>query len=57
MNNLSFLRVSYMENLGIDSMIEIAKYTKNLSWRDIQGLSWIIEESELNNQMFTSACA
>ena len=57
MNNLSFLRVSYMENLGIDSMVEIAKYTKNLSWRDFRGLSWIIEESELNNQMFTSACA
>jgi len=67
MNNLSFLRVSYMQNFSIDFMVEIPSISKkenssfeeNLSWRDIQGLSWALEEPnfELNDTFSTYAQA
>lgn len=64
MNNLSFLRVPYMQNFFIDFMVEIPAIPKKenlfseekLSWRDIQGLSWTLEEHsfELNDKLSTS---
>ncbi len=67
MNNLSFLRVPYMQNFFIDFMVEIPSISKKenssfeekLSWRDIQGLSWILEEHsfELNDKFPTYAQA
>ena len=64
MNNLSFLRVPYMQNFFIDFMVEITAISKKenlfseekLSWRDIQGLSWTLEEHsfELNDKLSTS---
>ena len=64
MNNLSFLRVPYMRNFFIDFMVEIPAIPKKenlfseekLSWRDIQGLSWTLEEHsfELNDKLSTS---
>ena len=67
MNNLSFLRVPYMQNFFIDFMVEIPSISKKenssfeekLSWRDIQGLSWTFEEYsfELNDKSPTYACA
>ena len=64
MNNLSFLRVPYMQNFFIDFMVEIPAISKKenlfpeekLSWRDIQGLSWTLEEHsfELNDKLSTS---
>ena len=67
MNNLSFLRAPYMQNFCIDFMTEILSVSKkenssfeeSLSWRDIQGLSWTLEESnfELNDKLSTYACA
>ncbi len=67
MNNLSFLRGPYMQNFFIDFMVEIPSVSKKenssfkekLSWRDIQGLSWIFEEHsfELNDKSTTYACA
>ncbi len=64
MNNLSFLRVPYMQNFFIDFMVEIPSISKKenssfeeLSWRDIQGLSLTIEEPsfELNDKFPTYA--
>jgi len=67
MNNLSFLRAPYMQNFFIDFMVEIPSISKkenssfeeNLSWRDIQGLSWALEEPnfELNDKFSTYAQA
>ncbi len=67
MNNLSFLRVPYMQNFVIGFMVEIQSISKKenssfeekLSWRDIQGLSWILEEPsfELNDKFSTYAQA
>ena len=60
MNDLSFLRAPYMQNFFIDFMVEItsipkkenSSFEEKLSWRDIQGLSWILEENsfELNEK-------
>jgi len=67
MNNLSFLRAPYMQNFLIDFMVKIPSITKkenssfeeNLSWRDIQGLGWTLEEPsfELNEKFPTCAQA
>jgi len=67
MNNLSILRAPYMQNYIIDFMTEILSVSKkenssfeeSLSWRDIQGLSWTLEESnfELNDKFSTYVCA
>jgi len=67
MNNLSFLRVPYMQNFLIDFMVEITTISKNenssfeekLSWKDIQGLGWVLEEYnfELNDKFSTYAQA
>ena len=67
MNNLSFLRVSYMQNFFMDFMVEISSISKKenssfeekLSWRDIQGLIWTLEEQnfELNDEFPTCAQA
>ncbi len=67
MNNLSFLRVPYMLNFSIDFMVEITSISKKenssfeekLSWKDIQGLSWTLEEYnfELNDKFSTYAQA
>jgi len=67
MNNLSFLRAPYMQNFLIDFMVEITTISKKenssfeekLSWRDIQGLSWTLEEFnfELNDKFSTYAQA
>ena len=64
MNNLSFLRVPYMQNFFIDFMVKNPAISKKenlflvekLSWRDIQGLSWTLEEHsfELNDKLSTS---
>ena len=67
MNNLSVLRVPYMQNFFIDFMVEIPSISKKenssfeekLSWRDIQGLSLTLEEPsfELNEKFSTYAQA
>jgi len=67
MNNLSFLRVPYMQNFFIHFMVEIltiskkenSSFEEKLSWRDIQGLSLTIEEPsfELNDKFPTYAQA
>ena len=67
MDNLSFLRTPYMQNFFIDFMVEIPSISKkenssfeeNISWRDIQGLSWALEEPnfELNDKFSTYAQA
>ncbi len=67
MNDLSFLRVPYKQNFVIDFMEEIQSISKkenssfeeHLSWRDIQGLSWALEEPsfELNDKFPTYAQA
>ncbi len=67
MNNLSFLRVPYMQNFFIDFMVEItsipkkenSSFEEKLSWRDIQGLSLTFEEPnfELNEKFTTYAQA
>ena len=67
MNNLSFLRVSYIQNFFMNFMVEISSISKKenssfrekLSWRDIQGLSWTLEEQnfELNDEFPTYAQA
>ena len=67
MNNLSFLRVPYMQNFFIDFMVEITSISKKenssfeekLSWRDIQGLSGTLEDHnfELNDKFSTYAQA
>ena len=67
MNNLSFLRAPYIQNFLIDFMTEITSISKkenssfeeNISWKDIQGLSWTLEEPdfELNDKFSTYACA
>ncbi len=67
MNDLSFLRVPYMQNFFIDFMVEIppvskkenSSFEEKLSWRDIQGLCWILEENsfKLNNKFSTCAQA
>ncbi len=67
MNNLSFLRAPYMQNFFIDFMVEIplipkkenSSFEEKLSWRDIQGLSWTLEEHsfELNDKLSTYAQA
>jgi len=56
-----------MQNFFIDFMVEIPSISKkenssfeeNLSWRDIQGLSWTLDESnfKLNDKFSTCACA
>ena len=56
-----------MQNFIINLMVEIQSISKKenssceaeLSWRDIQGLSWAIEEDnfELNNKLSTYALA
>ncbi len=56
-----------MQNFLIDFMVEIPSITKkenssfeeNLSWRDIQGLGWTLEEPsfELNEKFTTCAQA
>ncbi len=56
-----------MQNFFIDFMVEIPSISKkenssfeeNLSWRDIQGLSWALEEPsfELNDKFSTYAQA
>jgi len=67
MNNLSFLRAPYMQNFLINFMVEITSISKKenssfeekLSWKDIQGLSWALEEYnfELNDKFSTYAQA
>ncbi len=67
MNNLSFLREPYMQNFLIDFMVEItsiskkenSSYEEKLSWKDIQGLGWALEEYnfELNDKFSTYAQA
>jgi len=67
MNNLSFLRAPYMQNFFIDFMVEIPSISKKenssfeekISWKDIQGLSWTLDESnfELNDKFSTYAQA
>ena len=67
MNNLSFLRAPYMQNFFIDFMVKIplvskkenSSFEEHLSWRDIQGLSWALEEPsfELNDKFSTYAQA
>ncbi len=66
MNNLSFLRAPYMLNFLIDLMVEIpiskkenSSFKENISWKDIQGLSWTLEEPsfELNSKFSTYAQA
>ena len=56
-----------MQNYPMVFMVEVSSISKkknsslkeNLSWKDIQGLSWILEESslELNKKFSTYACA
>ena len=56
-----------MQNFLIDFMVEIPSITKkenssfeeNLSWKDIQGLGWVLEEYnfELNDKFSTYAQA
>ncbi len=67
MNNLSFLRAPYMQNFLIEFMAEITSISKKenssfeekLSWKDIQGLGWTLEEYnfELNDKFSTYAQA
>ena len=66
MNNLSFLRAPYMQNFLIDIMTEIpiskkenSSFEENISWKDIQGLSWTLEQPdfELKDKFSTYACA
>gem|GEM_PF-4644254 len=56
-----------MQNFFIDFMVEIppvskkenSSFEEKLSWRDIQGLCWILEENsfKLNNKFSTCAQA
>ena len=57
MNNLSFLRGPYMQNFIERNMENISN--EKLSWEDIQGLSWMIDESsfEINEKVSAYACA
>ncbi len=57
MNNLSILRGPYMQNFISRNMENISN--QKLSWEDIQGLSWMIEESsfKINEKVSTYACA
>ncbi len=67
MNDLSFLRVPYMQNFSIDFMVKIpsnpkkenSSFEEKLSWRDIQGLSLTLEEPsfEFNEKFPTYAQA
>ena len=43
MNNLSILRAPYMQNYDIQYMDNVQS-KENLSWEDIQGLSWALDE-------------
>ena len=58
MNNLSILRAPYMQNCDIQYMDNVQS-KENLSWEDIQGLSWTLDEFsfELNDKISTYACA
>ena len=70
MNNLSVLRVPYIQNSEIDYMVEQelmctscredSSFGENgLSWKDLQGLSWLLcEECIQSDNLKTSfACA
>ena len=43
MNDLSILRAPYMQNYDIQYMDNVQS-KENLSWEDIQGLSWTLDE-------------
>ena len=57
MNDLSFLRGPHMGNFILRDMEDISN--EKLSWEDIQGLSWMIEEFsfEINEKVSTYTCA
>ena len=55
-----------MQNFSIDIMVEIPiskkenlSFVENISWKDIQGLGWTLEQPdfELNDKFSTYACA
>jgi len=55
MNNLSILRAPYMQNYSIITMEKITN--ENISWEDIQGLSWTLEEFSFELNERNSVCA
>ena len=68
MNNLSVLRGPYIQNLIISLMVEKFVYTQSsfdesleqteLSWQDLQGLSWLLcEDSQITEKSNSFACA
>ena len=68
MNNLSVLRGPYIQNLRISIMVEKFVYTQSsfdesleqteLSWQDLQGLSWLLsDDSQMYEKTNSFACA
>ncbi len=68
MNNLSVLRGPYIQNLRNLVMVEKNIYTQSssdefleqaeLSWQDLQGLSWLLcEDCSLSEKSSSTACA
>ncbi len=67
MNNLSVLRGPYIQNLIISPMVEKFVYTQSsfdesleqteLSWRDLQGLSWLLNDDSMSENPNSFACA
>ncbi len=67
-NNLSVLRGPYIQNLRNLVMVEKNMYTQSssdesleqteLSWQDLQGLSWLLcEDYSLSEKSSSIACA
>ncbi len=67
MNNLSVLRGPYIQNLIISLMVEKFVYTQSsfdesleqteLSWQDLQGLSWLLNDDSMSENPNSFACA
>ena len=68
MNNLSVLRGPYIQNLIISIMVEKFIYTQSsfdeslkqteLSWEDLQGLSWLLcDDCQISKKTSSLACA
>ncbi len=68
MNNLSVLRGPYIQNLIISIMVEKFVYTQSsfdeslekteLSWQDLQGLSWLLcDDCQISEKTSSFACA
>ena len=68
MNNLSVIRGPYIQNLIIFLMVEKFIYTQSafdesleqteLSWKDLQGLSWLLcEDCQTSKKANCFACA